>query len=596
MPAATADRYVFRSSSEPASRIGIVPSLFTLGISDDDAQARATSSMTMQVASASAPAPPYSSGMWGAAKSAAASASYDACGNSADSSTSAACGATLASHTARTASRIAWCSSERPYIGASLMPAILLVSRLRAVQPGSDRSRAGTVSPMTSETTAPWLDRRAIQFMLEDCQTWAVVGLSGNPHRTAFRIAEFLQGQGKRIVPIHPSAPTVLEQQGYATLADVPFDIDVVDVFRRSEAAGEFADQAVCGRRQGRLVPARRGRRGRLRADPCGRRADGDGHLPQDRVAAHRVGSVTPPPSRPSTRRGEVVETLHGHQVADPYRWLEDPDSEETAAWVRAQNEASRAHLDALASRPWFLRTLRSIVGRPRGGTPEKVGGRYVVSRNDGTQEQDVWFVGETLDDLVHQSRLLLDPNTFSEDGTSSLAGYNASRDGRWLAYLVSDGGSDWTTIRLLELRHRPRGRRRRHEGEVQRGHLAAGPLVVPLPHVPHHRQRRRHRGRGARPAGRLMRHYVGESQDTDELVLELPDEPNVIPEPTLSHDGRWLAVHLHDGTSEKNRLWLLPGHHRRRREHAGRAGAARRRGVRRLSSWSASTAPRSTC
>ena len=98
---------------------------------------------------------------------------------------------------------------------------------------------------MTSETTAPWLDRRAIQFMLEDCQTWAVVGLSGNPHRTAFRIAEFLQGQGKRIVPIHPSAPTVLDQQGYATLADVPFDIDVVDVFRRSEAAGEIADQAV---------------------------------------------------------------------------------------------------------------------------------------------------------------------------------------------------------------------------------------------------------------------------------------------------------------------------------------------------------------
>ena len=77
---------------------------------------------------------------------------------------------------------------------------------------------------------------------------------------------------------------------------------------------------------------------------------------------------MTPPHSRPSTRRGEVVETLHGHRVADPYRWLEDPDSEETAAWVRAQNEASRAHLDALPSRPWFLRTLRSIVGRPRGG------------------------------------------------------------------------------------------------------------------------------------------------------------------------------------------------------------------------------------
>ena len=91
----------------------------------------------------------------------------------------------------------------------------------------------------------PWLDRDTIRFMLEECDTWAVVGLSGNPDRTAYRIARFLQRQGKRIVPVHPDAPTVLGEQGYATLADVPFAIDVVDVFRRSEAAGEFADQAV---------------------------------------------------------------------------------------------------------------------------------------------------------------------------------------------------------------------------------------------------------------------------------------------------------------------------------------------------------------
>ena len=113
MPAATGERYFFFRSSEPARISGIVPSLLTLGMSEDDAHARATSSMTMQVARASAPAPPYSSLMCGAAKSAAASASYDAWGNALSSSTSAACGATLASHTARTASRIAWCSSER---------------------------------------------------------------------------------------------------------------------------------------------------------------------------------------------------------------------------------------------------------------------------------------------------------------------------------------------------------------------------------------------------------------------------------------------------------------------------------------------------
>lgn len=95
-----------------------------------------------------------------------------------------------------------------------------------------------------------WQDPATVETMLDDLGTWAVVGLSGDPARTAYSIASLLQQHGKRIVPIHPSfadpaRPAVLGEQGYATLADVPFAIDVVDVFRRSEAAGEFADQAV---------------------------------------------------------------------------------------------------------------------------------------------------------------------------------------------------------------------------------------------------------------------------------------------------------------------------------------------------------------
>ncbi|WP_134740837.1 CoA-binding protein [Nocardioides sp. 503] len=95
-----------------------------------------------------------------------------------------------------------------------------------------------------------WQDPESVRLMLDDLETWAVVGLSGDPSRTAYSIAELLQQRGKRIVPIHPSAAgpdglTVLGEQGYASLADVPFPIDVVDVFRRSESAGEFADQAV---------------------------------------------------------------------------------------------------------------------------------------------------------------------------------------------------------------------------------------------------------------------------------------------------------------------------------------------------------------
>jgi uncharacterized protein len=90
-----------------------------------------------------------------------------------------------------------------------------------------------------------WQDPDKIAMMLDDCDVWAVVGLSGNPGRTAYRIAALLQRRGKRIVPIHPTAPTVHGEKGYPTLADVPFPIDVVDVFRRSEAAGPFADEAV---------------------------------------------------------------------------------------------------------------------------------------------------------------------------------------------------------------------------------------------------------------------------------------------------------------------------------------------------------------
>jgi len=90
-----------------------------------------------------------------------------------------------------------------------------------------------------------WQRDEWVDLMLDDLETWAVVGLSGDRGRTAYSIASLLQRRGKRIVPIHPDAPVVLGEQGYPTLADVPFPIDVVDVFRRSEAAGEFADQAV---------------------------------------------------------------------------------------------------------------------------------------------------------------------------------------------------------------------------------------------------------------------------------------------------------------------------------------------------------------
>lgn len=87
--------------------------------------------------------------------------------------------------------------------------------------------------------------REDVDWILENCQVWAIVGLSDNPSRAAHGVARFLQQRGKKIVPVHPSAETVHGEQGYASLADIPFEVDVVDVFRRSEDAGLFADEAV---------------------------------------------------------------------------------------------------------------------------------------------------------------------------------------------------------------------------------------------------------------------------------------------------------------------------------------------------------------
>ena len=101
----------------------------------------------------------------------------------------------------------------------------------------------------TVEDMDEWSDPETVAWFLDEAQVWAIVGLSGDRWRTAYSIAAELQQRGKTIVPIHPKASSeelvVLGEQGYATLADVPFHIDVVDVFRRSEAAGEFADQAI---------------------------------------------------------------------------------------------------------------------------------------------------------------------------------------------------------------------------------------------------------------------------------------------------------------------------------------------------------------
>ncbi len=147
-------------------------------------------------------------------------------------------------------------------------------------------------SPHSTEQS--WQDTATVDRMLDEAKTWAVVGLSGDPSRTAYSIAALLQQRGKRIVPVHPrfaepGAPEVLGEQGYATLADIPFPVDVVDVFRRSDAAGEFADQAVAIGAGGVWFQLGVDRRGRVRAHDRGGGADGDGHLPRPSSGASAV-------------------------------------------------------------------------------------------------------------------------------------------------------------------------------------------------------------------------------------------------------------------------------------------------------------------
>ena len=132
----------------------------------------------------------------------------------------------------------------------------------------------------------------------------------------------------------------------------------------------------------------------------------------------------------PESQRGDVVETLHGRRVEDPYRWLEDPDAPEVVEWVRRQRDFAERELNQIPQRERFRQMMRRIVLRPRAGLVRHLADGFAVSRNDGAQPQDVWYAAETLDRLIEGGRVLLDPNRWSDDGTTSLSGFEASPDG----------------------------------------------------------------------------------------------------------------------------------------------------------------------
>lgn len=169
-------------------------------------------------------------------------------------------------------------------------------------------------------------------------------------------------------------------------------------------------------------------------------------------VDAPSASPPAPPAlSYPQTRRGDVVDSYFGESVADPYRWLEDDRSEETAAWVAAQNAVTFAYLDTLPSRDGMRERVERLINYPREGSPFRAGDYWYFSRNSGMQNQSVYYRR----DAEGNEELFLDPNSFSADGTVALSSLSFSPDGSLAAYQLSEGGADWRRVEVIDVETR---------------------------------------------------------------------------------------------------------------------------------------------
>jgi len=151
----------------------------------------------------------------------------------------------------------------------------------------------------------------------------------------------------------------------------------------------------------------------------------------------------------PAARKTEQTDTYHGVKVSDPYRWLEDDRSEEAAQWVKAENEVTFSYLEKIPYRAQVMKRLEQVLNYPRYVQPFRRSKFYFFSKNDGLQNQNVFYVQDGLDG---KPELVVDPNKFSADGTSRLHALTVSRDGQYCAYAVSTGGSDWEEAHVMEV------------------------------------------------------------------------------------------------------------------------------------------------
>ncbi len=262
----------------------------------------------------------------------------------------------------------------------------------------------------------------------------------------------------------------------------------------------------------------------------------------------------TPPPrpalSYPKTATVEQVDDYHGVKVADPYRWLEDLDSPQTAAWVRAQNDVTFKFLGEIPAREKIRERITRLWDFEKYGTPFKEGGRYFYSKNDGLQPQSVIYVTEALN---AEPRTLIDPNKFSADGTVALAALSISDDGKLAAYGVSTGGSDWVTFKVRNV-----DTGEDLPDEVKWTKFSGASWTKD--------GRGFYYSRFDEPAGnklgdvtyyhKLYYHRLGTPQSEDQLVYHRPDQKEWEFAGSVTEDGQYLIIVVFHGTERKNRIY----------------------------------------
>jgi prolyl oligopeptidase len=273
-------------------------------------------------------------------------------------------------------------------------------------------------------------------------------------------------------------------------------------------------------------------------------------------VAVGLPPSSASPPVYPLTARVNVNDKYNDVTVEDPYRWLEDLDSDQTRQWVESENKVSRPRLEGIPHRAWLKQRLTALWNYERFGVPLKRGGRsgrYFYLHNDGKQNQSVLYYSDNLDS---PGRVLFDPNAVRADATVALSEFTPNRDGSILAYALSDGGTDWQTWKF----------RRVADGQdlndtlrytkfwgVSWAHDGSGVYYDRYPVLPSGKAD----GAG-RPA--LYFHKLGQPQGQDKLVYEVTDHPTRIPSGRVTDDGAYLIITQFDGY-EKNAVYALDLH-----------------------------------